>query len=423
MQTNRLTAIFITFAAYAFASAAQAQESSALDLLLEQHQKTVETISLTRAAKLSKLNPKYEAALNRIKKQHQADDNFDATIAVAHELKNYNKPPEPNAQKAPGKPSPELTKARATYQKSLDSIQFGIDVKVIAETKDTITKVTALAKKYAATDKFDEAIAADAARKQLQNAESYKTALARAQNSPGAKERSGSGGMAASLPRSGLVAHYQFEGNLHDAEDGSDIFLSGKKSYAAGVAGRAISFDNGYGKEANYVDFPIPKGGNTPFTISFCFQANLSAHSSKSLIGIGTLKTSDIVRFNFHRQGGDQGAIISDRKDNWAHVEGGNSPRPEKQWFHVLITFEPKLLNYYLNGKLVTSLPTKTLFDTTGMSAHIPMQVSMRSNDNGGKDLTKSGTMDCLIDELAIFDRVLRTNEIKSIAESYRLTD
>ena len=69
------------------------------------------------------------------------------------------------------------------------------------------------------------------------------------------------------------------------------------------------------------------------------------------------------------------------------------------------------------------ALKTKNPFDTKGMSAHIPMSYYTRRNDNGGHDLAIDAGIDALVDELAVFDRALRTNEIKSIAEFYRLAD
>ena len=405
--------------------ASLAQEASTqtpLDLLLQQHRTEIDKLDLSKAAKVAALNPKYEAALDRIKKRHQAADDFEATIAVAHEIKTYTSSPRPDDPPSPGNPSPELLEAKKTYARSMAKIQREIDAVYVAKTQDTIDKLRALAAKYASADKLDAAIAADAARKQLESSEDYTSAIARLKTTSQPGGKTPSIGMATGLPRQGLVAHFRFEGNLRDANGGADIRLGGKKAYASGVVGRAVSFDNGHDKEKNYIDFPLPDGGSSSFSLSFCARLDLGAHSSKAIVGIGTGDTEDLVRFDFQRKGGDKVAIQSVSGGDWQHADGG-APRPDPEWHHIVITFEPSLINYYVNGHLMTSLEPREPFDTSGMTCHVPMTYYMRRTDNGGREVAINAGLDALIDELAIYGRALRTNEIKAISKFYRLDE
>jgi len=403
---------------------AQDEPDTALSLLLQAHRSAVANLETKKLAKVNALNPKYEQALDRIKKKHQADNNFEAILAVAHEIKTYARIPAPDDPPAPGKPSKALIQAKKTYLKSIREYQTEFDAAFIAETQDSIKKIRSLAAKLASADDLDEAVVADRARKELESSTDYKLAIARAKTVV-TEAPSTAGKMSTGLPRQGLVAHYPLDGNLSNSQpDGAELKLSGGRDFSSGHIGRAIVIENGYDKPKNYIDFPLPVDGrSSSFSISFCLQADMGAHSNRVLMGIGAGKEQDALRFEYQRRGGDSAAVYGYQKGEQGEGDSGGAERPEKEWRHILITYEQKLVSYYINGKLMASFKPRKPYGLAAATGHIPMAYHNSRNDNGDRELGREANMDCLIDDLAIYNRVLRTNEIKEVVKYYRLED
>ncbi|HEY5345174.1 MAG TPA: LamG domain-containing protein [Verrucomicrobiae bacterium] len=213
------------------------------------------------------------------------------------------------------------------------------------------------------------------------------------------------GGMGAHPP--GLVALWSGEGDGNDSIGENNMVLTGV-SFMEGKVGQAFGF-NGINQWASCEHNSIGNFGANDFTVMFWVKFNALGNEqimvekfieplNGSPIGWTITKLSN-NRFRFAETGGfapvvDYGAAVIDT------------------WIHMAVTRSNGLVACYVNGFLSGQLATMANLDSTAT-----LKFGHRGNpmDTPGSADNREMYLNGALDEIAIYNRALSAEEIKSI--------
>ncbi len=203
----------------------------------------------------------------------------------------------------------------------------------------------------------------------------------------------------------GLVAHYKFEGNVNDSSgNGNDGIEHGGVSYVDGVIGKALKTETG----GITIEKPFKK---TFFTISLWSKAVINHNQiyGNTWIAVwhdATDKTKQ--SFGFTPSSGNHQVylqheypelIVTDANNNTGagtSLYYGDNQLPEASWKHIILTYENRKINIYVDGVLI--IKDKI---TKVSSVNRNLEITVRENDK--------------IDDLRIYNRALNKAEIQAL--------
>ena len=223
----------------------------------------------------------------------------------------------------------------------------------------------------------------------------------------------------------GLVAHYEFEGNVNDnSGNGNNGTEYGKISYVDGVIGKAGSFDRNYiiVPNSNSLQF------NQEFSISFWFntQSNIGMDDYGNVIDNGRqaiiAKSGDRAGFVIHTE------VDINTDLRYPHIFNGrcckstaywlrfpydeenkkyiSSGIPIKSWHNIVYFYKNGIMSVYVDGKLI-NISEKDKFYIDEINArelHIGIGEGRHWYPYYG-----------YIDDIRIYNRALNETEIKEL--------
>ena len=200
---------------------------------------------------------------------------------------------------------------------------------------------------------------------------------------------------------SGLVSWWRAEGNAKDFWDSNHGTLVNGAAFVAGKVGQAfnLSGTDDYVQVSSPVGLPV---GNSPRTMMLWFKTPSNWGDSYQVL----------IQYGGSYQGGKFGLYIPDYWSRTLSFWGesrdfqGSTPLQLNTWYHGAVTYDGSTVSLYLNGQFETS-------QTNSWNTQI--------NSNGfilggafSPDLITS-QWNGLVDEAAIFNRVLSPQEIATI--------
>ena len=212
----------------------------------------------------------------------------------------------------------------------------------------------------------------------------------------------------------GLVALWSAEGDGHDSVGGNDANLT-DITFAEGKVGQAFSFS-----------------GATPH-FEIAENSALNVGEGEGMTILAWIKPSDVtglhpilewqpggVQFWIGQNPGSQGVLCGFFMDNSGRDSSENhyvqiaSPRGTlvaNVWQHIAITYDKHsgILSLFMNGSLVAQRP---------WGSFAPLTKGLLSSYRPGNpgDWTSNRFFSGLMDELAIYNRALTADEIKSVS-------
>src|SRR6266568_783606 len=202
---------------------------------------------------------------------------------------------------------------------------------------------------------------------------------------------------------SGLISWWKAEGNADDAVDANSGVLVNGTTFAGGEVGQAFNF-NGADQLVVVSNSPSlnPTSGLTLES-----WINVSDFSAIDVVAIAD-KDDPYAPVRQYQLG------MGNTGSNWvfrAHVGlpsgymyfGGTTAIQTGVWYHVAMTYDQSALKLFVNGNLDRSMPVTGAVVTTTLPFLIGGHAEGPWNFKGR------------VDELALYDRALSTNEIQAI--------
>ena len=199
----------------------------------------------------------------------------------------------------------------------------------------------------------------------------------------------------------GLVSWWRFEGDLADARGGADGHgVAGEAQFAPGPGG---------GQAVVLADKRLVTMGPTPkldlpeTTVELWFKATYArAKYNPCLVAKRASGDHTKTRFSIHLWGDYSCLAVWNGRAvvRFTPALGGIK---RGQWYHLAVASKPGQMRMYLNG--VPCLPEKTAVVFAAGNKGLPLQI-------GSSTPTGQEWMDCRIDELAVYSRVLSREEI-----------
>lgn len=209
------------------------------------------------------------------------------------------------------------------------------------------------------------------------------------------------------IPTNGLVAYYPFNGNANDASgNGSNGTVTGATltSDRFGNTNTAYSFDG----VNSYIDATIaniPKN-NTARTISGWFKTNNAFTDPNkydaTIFNYGTLAKLQRLSLSIYSKGYLE--MITGTTSSSDDYYINNFDYSNNDWYFFTLTYDGAKLSIYVNGKYVDQKAVN--LNTIGNIFRIGQRISGDTVKEGFK-----GT----IDDIAIWNRVLTTEEISAL--------
>ena len=207
-----------------------------------------------------------------------------------------------------------------------------------------------------------------------------------------------------------LVLYFPFEGTGDKVDDQSGKNNHGK--FDNGGAKRVASKDKPFGKAMEFKQSRIIVKDSASLSgdlkeISFAMWVNKFDEPG----GNGTLPRIISRAGDKHELAMDSGHM---QRGNFALYAGGitgwnkGMPIKEKQWHHIAVTYDGKVFNMYLNGKLQDDYQIKA---PGKLALAGPFYVGSRHTGLGEDYLG-------LVDELAVYSGVLGQKKINEIIEN-----
>jgi len=223
---------------------------------------------------------------------------------------------------------------------------------------------------------------------------------------------SATGGMA---PPLGLVSWWAAEGNCRDEFGTNSGTLENGAAFAAGLVGKAFSF-NGIN---SYVKVPkapsLDVGGQ--FTIDFWMKPA----PSNSMTSLQGLVTSDFYGISigspWYAPWGIIAYLSTDGGASFVHSSegnGGGAVVSPDQWHHIAASYDGSELQLYVDGQPWG----KPVLHTGAISPMLGGSFVAIGSEDGrtsGGDGIRGRYFNGLIDEVDIFDRALSASEIQAI--------
>ena len=202
----------------------------------------------------------------------------------------------------------------------------------------------------------------------------------------------------------GLIADWQFEGNLNDATGPYNATPVNAPTYAAGVIGQAISL-NGSNQAAT-----VPTIGTYPnATVSVWVNTRDANSPGSQAIFHNTAYTSGTPHFllEYGRDTTITGVVIDVRTAE-IKLNGGNSPIAENTWYNVTYSYNRSVpdLKLYINGAIVGTAGGNNTVDL------ILNNMVIGAENTAGTSRSFNG----LIDDLGVWNETLTDAKIKGIS-------
>ncbi|HSY16849.1 MAG TPA: immunoglobulin domain-containing protein, partial [Candidatus Acidoferrales bacterium] len=204
-------------------------------------------------------------------------------------------------------------------------------------------------------------------------------------------------------PPSGIVAWWQAEANGNDLIGGNNATLVGGTTFATGEVGQAFQFNgtNSYVQVggsnnlagARTIEAWVYPGTNTGFGLPII---TCGPDGADDFFGIaGTSGNCNVGQYNLY-------------VDHFGTTcyNGGIAVTPNA-WNHVALVYTGTTLQFFVNGVPGTLLGSSPLYDYN-------LNTSIIGGNVNGSSTTKS-YFNGLIDELAVYNRALSSNEIAAI--------
>jgi hypothetical protein len=210
-----------------------------------------------------------------------------------------------------------------------------------------------------------------------------------------------------------LVAWWKAEGNASGLIGDHDGTLLNGATFAQGKVGQAFSFD---GKDdcivvsSNALTEPF-----SAITIEGWVFPTRHGHSSNGAYGLTVISKTDGDGFALRVKDGFLQADLR-LSDGWCTQLFTNQILPLSTWSHIAITYDGSTVRGYLNGQLLGSclasgaVTTQLNRDTVLMIGNEPITNRVETEAPGG-----GFGWEGMIDEIAVYDRGLLSNEIAAI--------
>jgi RHS repeat-associated protein len=218
-------------------------------------------------------------------------------------------------------------------------------------------------------------------------------------------------------PSPGLIAWWRAEGDATDVYGSNNATLGGGATAGAtGMVGQAFSFDGTNG----YVDVPdSPALRPTNLTIEAWVLFNSSNSTHTTSVSNGTeyivfrqntnstgIEGFDLAKKRFNGQDRFVFEVTSSGATNVLQLQSTNTVVTTGTWYHVAGVRGTNFLQLYVNGQLQgqTNISFPQVYSTN-------CELYFGSTGNGNQD----GKLAGLLDEVALYNRALTSNEIAGI--------
>jgi hypothetical protein len=197
----------------------------------------------------------------------------------------------------------------------------------------------------------------------------------------------------------GLLANWEFEGNVEDSTTAYDATAVNAPAYAAGVIGQAISL-NGSNQYAT-----VPNMGTyANASVSVWVRTNNADSPGSQAIFHSTAYTNGTPHFllEYGRDLTVTGLVIDTRTAS-VKRNGANSPIHENTWYNVAYTYDRSVpsLRLYINGTEVGAAGGNNTVNLNLSSMYIGSGFSRPFNG--------------LIDDLSVWNETLSADKLKGI--------
>ena len=197
-------------------------------------------------------------------------------------------------------------------------------------------------------------------------------------------------------PPGGLVSWWPGDGDAGDIIDANDGTLAGGAGFAPGMVGQAFSFDAGLDSGVT-----VPNGGNLNMTEAITLDAWVRPSSFPNSFPTVVRKHTDAGGVQYILAVTDQGQAHC-HIGGFVNLTGGTVVL--NGWTHLACVYDRVGLRVYVNGGQVAAAPATQPIPASSMPLGIGRSESLTTRNFDG-----------VIDEVEIFDRALRGEEIRAI--------
>ena len=199
---------------------------------------------------------------------------------------------------------------------------------------------------------------------------------------------------------SGLIVHYQFDGNTNDNAGGAAGVTTGSPAYEAGIFDKALGFDG----TDDLVTLPANiASGLTDATFAACVRWD-GGSAWQRIFDFGSGGAQYLILTPSSGNGTAQFAILNSGGST-QRLEGP-SPLPVGEWAHIAVTLIGNTGTLYVNGAAVAS--TTITID--------PSAVAQTANYLGDSQFTADPIFNGAIDDFRIYNRGLAAAEVAALA-------
>jgi len=228
-------------------------------------------------------------------------------------------------------------------------------------------------------------------------------------------------------PIKGLVLYFQFdEGDGDTVEDlsgsGNDGTLVGEPEWVAGKSGSALQFSGE--RNADYVEVPDDPSLNPGAELSFAAWIYFDTFVASGGIISKYIGAGNQRSYTMHLHHDSALGLAVDCSSNGAYQAGVAATSVnteagvlvESEWQHVAMTFKAEdMLRLYINGEMKAEGETDVidaLFDN-----NVPLLIGNDFQIGGAHRAGQPREFTGIIDEVAIFNRVLSEDEIQKVMD------
>jgi len=214
------------------------------------------------------------------------------------------------------------------------------------------------------------------------------------------------------LDKDGLVLYLPFdEGSGEVAKDasgsGNDGEFQGDAEWVEGKFGMAVHLPLG----KNYVEVPHSDSLDIKEEITMEIWAKVDSMSGDPYCSFITKCTADAVGAYMLHVDGSAGAVVIDPlvfiNNSYAQWPSARGQAPFEEWHYFAGSYDGSEYKTYIDGELVATFTRSP----GGEIDHSDAPVAIGRDNRGG--FLDSRPMDCTVDEVRIWNRVLSEDEIK----------
>ena len=233
-------------------------------------------------------------------------------------------------------------------------------------------------------------------------------------------------GFAGSIPTTGLVAYYDFNGTTTDAIGGHDGTIFGGVTFDRGVLGQAAEFKGaGYISVPNSPDFRMLNSDSKTFS----FWASLQSGWKEGIIGKRTaVSGGPLDGFALFKEEAHFRPVVEADPPGSIGTIGEFIPVVNVwNWTYLTFVKTPGNWSVYQNGQLLNLAPVGAYGTSGDWPTSLDTEVD-RPLTFGATDINPDGSLAYgdraiplvgLLDDLRIYDRALDATEIQTLYASY----